>query len=121
MPDDSYLLAGTHVGELKMFTLGMGQHEESTYNCHESTLYHLQPSKDCSMLLTSRCRVCRMLSLHTFLFSCLSIQSLIFFSSWRTPYSCLWSLGQWFEQKMSFREDEYVEFSKLKQDMVSKC
>ena len=93
MPDDSHVLAGTYSGELKMFGLGGDQTEEASYNCHESTLYHLQPSRDSSMLLTS--------------------------SAWRTPYSCLWSMGQWFEQKMAFREDEYVEFSKLKQDMVS--
>ncbi len=91
MPDSSYLLAGTYSGEVKMYNMSTLQ-EESTYVCHESTLYHLQPNRECSLLLTS--------------------------SSWRTPYSCLWSLGSFFEQKMAFREDEYVEFSKLRQDMV---
>ena len=37
---------------------------------------------------------------------------------WRTPYSCLWSMGEFFENKISFMEEEYVEFSKLNQDKV---
>lgn len=41
MPDDSYLLAGTYEGEVKMLNLHTGA-EESTYNCHDSTVYHLQ-------------------------------------------------------------------------------
>lgn len=91
MPDDSFLLAGTYTGDLKMFNLFTGA-EESTYTCHESSIYHLQPSRDCQLLLTS--------------------------SSWRTPYSGLWSLGEFFESKMSFRDEEYVEFSKLTQNKV---
>ncbi len=52
MPDDSFLLAGTTLGELKMLNLYSGQ-EESTYNCHESTIYHIQPKRDASLVLTS--------------------------------------------------------------------
>ncbi len=53
MPDDSYVLAGTYNGEVKMFSLANAS-EENTYNCHESTIYHLQPSRNASLLLTSR-------------------------------------------------------------------
>ena len=91
MPDDSYLLAGTATGEMKMFNVATGV-EESTYTCHDSPVYHMQPSKDCKLLLTS--------------------------NLWRVPYSSLWSMGEFFETKLTFRDEEYVEFSKSTQDMV---
>ena len=39
-------------------------------------------------------------------------------SAWRTPYSRLWSLGEFFESKITFKDDDYVEFSKVNQDKV---
>ena len=91
MPDDSFILAGTYQGDVKLFNINSGA-EEAAYACHESAVYHLQPNKDCSLLLTS--------------------------SRWRTPYSGLWSLGEFFESKMLFQDDDYVEFAKLTQDKV---
>ena len=54
MADDSYVLAGTYDGELKMFSLSADKIEENTYNCHESSIHHLQPSRTGDLLLTSR-------------------------------------------------------------------
>lgn len=39
-------------------------------------------------------------------------------SPWRAPYSRLWSLGEFFEPKLTFKDDDYVEFSKANQDKV---
>ncbi len=91
MPDDSFVFAGTYQGDVKMFNAVTGV-EEGSYACHESTVYHLQPSRSGELLLTS--------------------------SSWRTPYSGLWSLGEFFDSRMTFLEEEYVEFSRLSQDKV---
>ena len=62
------------------------------YQVHESSVNHIQPSKDNRLVLTS--------------------------SSWRAPYSKLWSTGEFFEEKCEYSEDEYVEFSNLNQDKV---
>ena len=91
MPDDSFILAGTYQGDVKLFNINSGA-EEAAYACHESAVFHLQPSRDCKLLLTS--------------------------SRWRTPYSGLWSLGEFFESKMLFNDDDYVEFAKMTQDKV---
>ena len=42
----------------------------------------------------------------------------LYSNRWRTPYSGLWSLGEFFESKMAFNDDDYVEFAKLTQDKV---
>ena len=39
-------------------------------------------------------------------------------SPWRTPYSCLWSFGAFFESQHAFHEDDHVEFSKSIQDKI---
>ena len=39
-------------------------------------------------------------------------------SPWRAPYSILWSLGEFFDKKLVFKDDDYAEFSKLNQDKV---
>ena len=39
-------------GDVKLFNINSGA-EEAAYACHESAVYHLQPNKDCSLLLTS--------------------------------------------------------------------
>jgi HIV-1 Vpr-binding protein len=39
-------------------------------------------------------------------------------SPWRAPYSRLWSLGEFFETKLTFKDEDYVEFSKVNQDKV---
>ena len=91
MPDNDYLLAGTYMGEVKMFDINSMQ-EVSTYSCHDSQVNHIQPNKSGNLLLTS--------------------------SQWRTPYSCLWTMGEFFESKIQFPDDDYVEFSNLNQDKV---
>ena len=54
-PDDTFLLAGTQNGDVKLFNLyGNNVQEENTYSCHESAIYHLQVNKECNLLLTSR-------------------------------------------------------------------
>merc|ERR1712223_662959 len=74
-----------------MFNMKTGA-EESSYNCHDSQVTNLQVNRDGTLLLTS--------------------------SPWRAPYSRLWSLGEFFEPKLTFKDDDYVEFSKLNQDKV---
>lgn len=37
---------------------------------------------------------------------------------YRPPYSCLWAVGDFFDVKYSFEEEEYVEFSKTVQDKI---
>ena len=91
MPDNDYLLAGTYMGDVKMFDINTMQ-EVSTYSCHDSQVNHIQPNKTGSLILTS--------------------------SQWRTPYSCLWSMGEFFDSKIQFPDDDYVEFSNLHQDKV---
>ena len=91
MPDNDYLLAGTYMGDVKMFDINSMQ-EVSTYSCHDSQVNHIQPNKSGNLLLTS--------------------------SQWRTPYSCLWTMGEFFESKIQFPDDDYVEFSNLNQDKV---
>ena len=43
---------------------------------------------------------------------------LITSSSWRTPYSKLWKVGDFFDEKKQFKDEEYLEFSCLVQDKV---
>ena len=40
-------------------------------------------------------------------------------SPWRAPYSILWSLGEFFDRKLVFKDDDYAEFSKVKIFMTS--
>ncbi|KDR23940.1 protein mahjong [Zootermopsis nevadensis] len=91
LPCDQFLMMGTYQGEVKMFNLHTGS-EEATYQCHDSYVYHLQASRDRSLLLTS--------------------------STWRRPLSALWSINKFFEMKFALEEEEYVEFSKLNQDRI---
>jgi HIV-1 Vpr-binding protein len=66
-----------------------GAGDETTYQVHDSYVYHVEPSRDSRLLITS--------------------------SSWRSPFSKLWSMGEFFEEKFEFKDEEYLEFSKLKQ------
>jgi len=88
--DRQFLFAGTYMGDVKMYNLQSS--EETTYQCHDSYVYHVQPSRDGKMLITS--------------------------SSWRTPYSKLWKVGDFFDEKKQFKDEEYLEFSCLVQDKV---
>ena len=37
---------------------------------------------------------------------------------YRPPFSCLWTVGDFFDMKYAFEEEEYVEFSKTVQDKI---
>lgn len=39
-------------------------------------------------------------------------------SSWGRPLSSLWTMDSFFDQKIGFAEEQYVEFSKQVQDRV---
>ncbi|RWS31137.1 protein VPRBP-like isoform X3 [Leptotrombidium deliense] len=88
---DQFLFLGTASGELAAFNLHSGA-LEATYNCHSSALNHIEPSRDGKLILTC--------------------------SIFREPVSALWTFTDIFEIKMSFGEDDYVEFSKQTQDKI---
>ena len=60
--------------------------------CHESVINNLQPGRN-NLVITS--------------------------TTWRLPYSKIWKIGEFFEEKMTFKDEEHLEFSKLIQDKVS--
>ena len=77
MPDPSeYVVVGTYMGDVKLFDINT-QQEVSTYSCHDSQITHLLPNREGTVILTS--------------------------SKWREPYSCLWSMGEFFESKLEFK------------------
>ncbi|KAM4721194.1 DDB1- and CUL4-associated factor 1 [Rhinophrynus dorsalis] len=88
---ERFLMLGTCTGQLKLYNVFSGQ-EEASYNCHNSAITHLEPSRDGSLLLTA--------------------------ATWSQPLSALWGMKSVFDMKHSFSEDHYVEFSKHSQDRV---
>ncbi|XP_058802431.1 protein mahjong isoform X2 [Phymastichus coffea] len=86
-----FLFVGTYAGELKLFNTKNGA-EEATYNCHESYVSHVECNKIGNLVLTS--------------------------TAWRPPLSVLWSSGRFFEPKINFDREDYVEFSKLQDKIV---
>ncbi|KAM4651260.1 DDB1- and CUL4-associated factor 1 [Discoglossus pictus] len=88
---ERFLMLGTCTGQLKLYNVFSGQ-EEASYNCHNSAITHLEPSRDGSLLLTA--------------------------ATWSQPLSALWGMKSVFDMKHSFTEDHYVEFSKHSQDRV---
>lgn len=89
--DDQFLLAGTFMGDVKFFNLSTGG-EEASHPCHDSFINHIQPSRDNKFVITS--------------------------SSWRSPYSKLWSMGEFFTEKYQFKDEEYLEFAKMTEDKI---
>ncbi|XP_022647556.1 DDB1- and CUL4-associated factor 1-like isoform X3 [Varroa destructor] len=85
------LFVGTGNGELKVFNVHTGT-DEATYNCHDTDLTHCQSSKDGTLILTS--------------------------SFFREPLSVLWTFTDLFQQKVSFKDDSYVEFGKLSDERI---
>merc|ERR1719422_2956212 len=77
--DDQFLYAGTVMGDVKMYNVQ--SNEETTYQCHDSAVCVVLPSRDNKLVITS--------------------------SSWRTPYSKLWSVGEFFDEKKQFKDEEY--------------
>ncbi|XP_034942278.1 protein mahjong isoform X3 [Chelonus insularis] len=90
-PCQQYLMLGTYSGDVKIFNLHTGT-EETTYQCHESYVYHIQCNKKGDLLLTS--------------------------TVWRRPSSALWSIGQSFDMKLPIDNEDYVEFSKLQDKII---
>merc|ERR1712012_359057 len=81
------------MGDIKIFNMVTGE-EDGTYPCHDSYVYHVQPSRDGRSLITS--------------------------SSWRTPYSKLHSLfeGGGARETYTFKEEEYLEFSSNQDKLI---
>lgn len=90
-PCEQFLMIGNQSGELKLYNINTAA-EEATYQCHESYLFSVEPNWTGDLLLTS--------------------------GMYRPPFSCLWSVGDFFDMKHSFEDDEYVEFSKTTQDKI---
>lgn len=90
-PVNQTLLAATSSGYVKVFNLFSGQ-EESSHLFQESYIYHMQASRDGTLLLTSTS------------------------ATWR-PLSALWGLKE-FEMRCQFDDEEYVEFSRLSEERV---
>ncbi|XP_043216878.1 DDB1- and CUL4-associated factor 1-like isoform X3 [Amphibalanus amphitrite] len=92
-PEDmKYMMIGTHDGTVKAFNLETGEVEETYASLHASSITNLEVNRAGNRMLTSSRR--------------------------RRPLSALWSIENVFESKMSFGEDEYVEFGKLSQGHV---
>ncbi|MGH0181756.1 UNVERIFIED_CONTAM: hypothetical protein FKN15_007446 [Acipenser sinensis] len=71
---ERFLMLGTCTGQLKLYNVFNGQ-EEASYNCHNSAITHLEPSRDGSLLLTS--------------------------TTWSYPLSALWGMKSVFDLKCS--------------------
>ena len=90
-PCEQFLMIGNQTGELKLYNVNTAA-EEATYQCHENYLFNIEPNWTGDLLLTS--------------------------GMYRPPFSCLWAVGDFFDMKYSFEEEEYVEFSKTVQDKI---
>ncbi|XP_076233650.1 lisH and WD40 domain-containing protein mahjong [Calliopsis andreniformis] len=90
-PCQQYLMLGTYAGDVKMFNAYTGL-EEATYPCHESYVYHMECNQRGNLLLTS--------------------------TAWRSPMSALWSIGTFFDMKLSLENEDYVEFGKLQDRII---
>ncbi|XP_076637534.1 lisH and WD40 domain-containing protein mahjong [Colletes latitarsis] len=90
-PCQQYLMLGTYAGDVKMFNAHTGM-EEATYPCHESYVYHMECNQRGNLLLTS--------------------------TAWRSPMSALWSIGIFFDMKLSLENEDYVEFGKLQDRII---
>ncbi|XP_039287323.1 DDB1- and CUL4-associated factor 1 [Nilaparvata lugens] len=87
---DKHVLIGTHQGDVKLYNTLTGN-EEATYQCHESYISNIQSNRDSSLILTSS----------TF---------------W--PLSALWKVDNGFIKQFAMDDDDYVEFSKYRQDKI---
>ncbi|XP_057334525.1 DDB1- and CUL4-associated factor 1 isoform X2 [Microplitis mediator] len=90
-PDQQSLMIGTYPGDVKIFNVHTGI-EEASYQCHETYVYHMECNKRGDLLLTS--------------------------TAWRRPTSALWSIGVFFDMKMPFEAEDYVEFSKSQDKII---
>ncbi|XP_011314239.1 protein mahjong isoform X1 [Fopius arisanus] len=90
-PCQQYLMLGTYAGDVKMYNANTGN-EEATYQCHESYIYHMECNRKGNLMLTS--------------------------TAWRSPMSALWSIGAFFDMKLPFENEDYVEFSKMQDRII---
>nr|XP_031831732.1 protein mahjong isoform X2 [Nomia melanderi] len=91
LPSQDYLMLGTYAGDVKMVNAHTGL-EEATYPCHESYVYHMECNQRGNLLLCS--------------------------TVWRSPMSALWSIGTFFDMKLSLENEDYVEFGKLQDRII---
>lgn len=84
-------MLGTYDGDVKIYNIHTGL-EEATYPCHESYIYYMECNQRGNLLLTS--------------------------TPWRNPMSALWSIGAFFDLKLSLESEEYVEFGKLQDRII---
>ncbi|XP_076661247.1 lisH and WD40 domain-containing protein mahjong [Halictus rubicundus] len=91
LPCQDYLMLGTYAGDVKMVNAHTGV-EEATYPCHESYVYHMECNQRGNLLLCS--------------------------TVWRSPMSALWSIGTFFDMKLSLENEDYVEFGKLQDRII---
>jgi DDB1- and CUL4-associated factor 1 len=90
--DASSLMIGTHSGEVRVFHINDST-EDFSASCSDSYINNIKCSRNGRLVLTS--------------------------STWHTPLSALWSVdNKQFSSKLSFNDEEYVEFSNLVQDKV---
>uniref|UniRef100_W4VRK8 DDB1- and CUL4-associated factor 1 n=1 Tax=Corethrella appendiculata TaxID=1370023 RepID=W4VRK8_9DIPT len=91
-PCTSSIFVGSHSGEVKVFNIN-DSNEEYNFQCHESFINSIKCNRDGNLVLTS--------------------------CAWRQPLSALWNIdNKRFTQKLSWEEEEYVEFSNLQQDKI---
>ncbi|XP_017875845.1 protein mahjong [Ceratina calcarata] len=90
-PCQQYLMLGTYAGEVKMYNIHTGL-EEATYSCHESYICNMECNQRGNLLLTT--------------------------TPWRSPMSALWSIGTFFDLKLSLENEDHVEFGKLQDRII---
>lgn len=90
--DENAVIAGTHNGEVRVMHLN-DTAEDYSVSCSDSYINNVICSRNGELVLTS--------------------------STWHPPLSTLWSIGdKQFFSKLTFDEEEYVEFNNLTQDRV---
>nr|XP_023011599.1 protein mahjong [Leptinotarsa decemlineata] len=90
MPGDKTLVVGDYNGEIHLFNLHKGN-EINMFTAHDNYIVHVEPSRTGDFMLTS--------------------------STWGKPVSAMWDMKT-FEMKMSFDDEEHVEFAKVTQEKV---
>lgn len=91
-PCASSIAVGAYNGEVKVFNINESG-EEYSFNCHESYINNIKCKRDGTMIITS--------------------------CAWRPPLSALWSIeNKQFSLKLSWEEEDYMEFSNLMQDKL---
>ncbi|CAI5448478.1 unnamed protein product [Caenorhabditis angaria] len=89
--DDEHVILGLFSGDVHWINIESGA-DESVTNCHNSSITHIEPSEDGTMLLTS--------------------------SAFVRPLSALWRLGHAMELLHIFNEDSTVKFSNSSLDRI---